>query len=160
MDRDDRELAAEALGLTGRRDELAARLVTPRWYHPVAGLAIALVVASFATRNGFVVLAAAVLYVASLIALPRLYRRATGVWVSGVPHAATRTWGRRLGWSGAAGVLLGLVSSFRPFLWPLGAVAAVAVFVATQLLGKRFDAALRAELLADPDAVFRIEDDR
>ena len=142
------DAASRYLAGSGRAG-LADRLVTPRWYHPVQGGSLALLVASFATRRGAVVAGVVLLHLVTLYVLPRAYRRATGVWVDGpVPPRARRS-ARALGWTGAVGIGLGTLSTIGP-LGPLALVAAAAVFVLTQVLGRRFDEDLREELRAGP----------
>jgi hypothetical protein len=154
----DPQQAADALGLVGEtRGQLADRLVTPWWYHPALGLSLALLIASWSTHDGWLVLTAVGIYVAALVGLPRLYRRVTGVWVNGLVQRRARRWAVALGWTGAVGLVLGIAASWRDGLWPLGVASAVAVFVLTLVFGRRFDEELRAELREDPDAHLRVE---
>lgn len=143
---------------TTTRGELADRLVTPWWYHPVLAAAVAFLTLSWTTGKGVVVLAAVAVYGTALVVLPRLYRRTTGVWVTGLPQRRARRWGRRLGWACAGAVFLGIVSSVSTALWPLGVGAAVAVSVLVPVLGRRFDEELRAELREDPHGHLRLEE--
>lgn len=155
----DREQAAAALGLVGAaRSDLADRLVTPWWYHPALGGALALLIASFATRTPPLIAAAIALYFVSLVALPRLYRRATGIWVTGLTARRARRWAVALGCTAGVGLVLGLVLGYTDPVRLLGPVVAVAVFVLVQVFGRRFDDELREELRADPEAAFKVEE--
>ncbi len=140
------------------RADLVERLVTPRWYHPVGGAALALLVAAFATRSLVVVGPAAVLYLVTLFVLPRTYRRVVGVWVVGAPPEGARRIGRSLARTCAAAVLVGLLSLATPALRPLALIAAVVAYAAVQVLGQRFDEALREGLRHDPEVGFKIEE--
>lgn len=140
-----------------QRGHLADRLVTPRWYHPVQGAALALVVASFATRLFAVVAAGVVLYGVVLVVLPHLYRRSTGVWVDAETPPQARRVARALGWTALAALVVAVVTA-GVGLWPVPLVAAVAAYWRTQVLGARFDDALREELRADPEIGFKIEE--
>lgn len=131
------------------RSDLLDRLVTPGWYHPVVGAVLALLVAAWATRSFPVVVGALVLWFVAAAALPRLYRRATGVWYAGPAPAGAAREGRRLSLTVAGGLLIGVVSTAGP-LWPLALVGAVACFALTRRFGERFDAALRDALETDP----------
>jgi hypothetical protein len=148
---------AALYALGNQRGHLADRLVTPWWYHPVLGGALALLVASFATRRLLVVAVAAVLYVAVLVTLPHAYRRSTGVWVDAPTPPQARHWARALGWTAAAALLVAVVAA-GVGLWAVALAAAVAAFWTTQVFGRRFDDALREELRRDPEIGFKIEE--
>ena len=140
------------------RADLVDRLVTPRWYHPVSGAALAVLVAAFATRTFAVVGMAGVLYTVTLFVLPRAYRRVVGVWVVGASPEGARRVGRLLARTCTATVLVGLLSLASPVLRLLAVVAAVVAYVAVQVLGRRFDEALREGLRHDPEVGFKIEE--
>lgn len=155
--REDEPSPAALYAIGNQRGHLADRLVTPRWYHPVQGGALALLVASFATRRLAVVAAAALLYAVVLVVLPHAYRRSTGVWVDApTPPQAARV-ARSLGWTALVALVVALVTA-GVGLWPVPLVAAVLAFWRTQVLGARFDDALREELRADPEIGFKIEE--
>ena len=144
-------------GPTRRQSALVARLAPPRWYHPASGGALALLVASLATRLPAVVVAAVLVYVAALYVLPRAYRRSTGVWYTGVVPPEPLRWSRLLTWTSVGAVVAGAVLGSTPVAWA-AVVVAVAAYVAVQRLGARFDAELRSALLLDPEVGFTIEE--
>lgn len=138
------EEAAAALHLVERtRADLADRLVTPAWYHPILGLIEAAFVVSLdVPRPGNLVLL--VLGLAGLFALMSAYSRVTGLGLSGDYLRLAAGWVVGL----VVLVLAAMVAVllFDP-LW-VTAVAAVAAFVATIVLGRRADATIRARLRA------------
>jgi hypothetical protein len=139
----ERETAADALAAIGRQRRLAAdRLVTPWWYHPALGVLVGGFVATRAIDSTVVQMLALVLFFAGLALLVSAYRRITGLWVSGYRRgpAGRVTWLLVVAYVAAiAGAYLaGGVAAF------LAAGAAIAV--ATVVLGRRFDQALREEL--------------
>lgn len=74
--------ARDALsGLRADDANLAQRLVTPRWYHPLLGVIVALIISSQALPSP----ASLILLPVALFALPALvlvYRRRYGLWFS------------------------------------------------------------------------------
>ncbi|HEX8628736.1 MAG TPA: hypothetical protein VF755_11250 [Catenuloplanes sp.] len=130
------------------RAALADRLTTPWWYHPALGLLITGHVLSIGLGGTTVKTAGGVLFIAGCCALVSIYRRLTGVWVSGFDA------GRASRWATAMGALVGTVLAgawaldyFTELTWPIWYLAAVA-FVGAVVLGRRFDTALRAQLRA------------
>ena len=145
-------------GPAARRAALVDRLTPPGWYHPAQGGALALVVASFATRSAPVVTAALLLYLAALNVLPRACRRATGVWFTGeIPDRARRL-ARALVATAVGGILLGGVAASYESA-ALALAGAVVAYVLVQVLGRRFDAELRAHLRCDPEVFLTLEQD-
>lgn len=63
------------------RDAAARRVITPWWFHPLLGAALAGMFAAFSLR-GPVVVMVLVLSLAAQGALYALYRRLTGLWVN------------------------------------------------------------------------------
>jgi small ligand-binding sensory domain FIST len=77
--------AAAALESIGEsRAEVADRLVTPVWYHPVLGLLAGGLIASAEAHRWWVVLSALVVYAVGCAVLVSSYRKLTGIWVSGL----------------------------------------------------------------------------
>lgn len=136
--------AAASLDLVDQaRADLADRLVTPRWYHPILGLVEAAFVVSLDLPSPwrFVLL---VLGLAGLGALVRAYSRVTGLGAGGdyVKWA--------VGWVvGLVALVLAAMAAvlLTDQLW-VTIAAAVGVFVATIVLGRRADATVRARLRA------------
>ena len=138
------EEATAALHLVDRtRADLADRLVTPVWYHPVLGLIEAAFVVSLdLPRPGNVVLL--VLGLAGLAALVRAYARVTGLGIGGDYLRLAGGWV-----VGLVVLVLGAMAAVLLFdpLW-VTAVAATAAFVATVVFGRRADPTIRARLRA------------
>jgi hypothetical protein len=121
--------------------ELADRLITPWWYYPGMGLCEALLVSSMAFPDALRA-PALVIGVAGFGLLIRKYQRLTGLGMSNQYFVLAR------GWSVALVVVIiaafGVVLLFdQPVIT---AATAVAVFVATVVLGRRGDSALRYRL--------------
>ncbi|PZG37440.1 hypothetical protein C1I98_25455 [Spongiactinospora gelatinilytica] len=130
------------------RAALADRLVIPWWYHTALGLLLAGCVLVIGLGHTAVRIGGIVLLLVGCAALTEVYRRLTGVWVSG-GHAGPP--GR---WVGAMGVvtLSAIVAAFGIVAWtgqrwPVWCLAG-AVFAAIVVMGRRFAAALRAHLKA------------
>jgi hypothetical protein len=141
--------AAEQLAdIHQARAAVADRLVTPWWYHPALGALLAGYVVGISVGGTGVKIASGVLFAAAVVALGDVYRRRTGVWVSGFDA------GRASRWAIALGALIGAVvltawatTSYTDLRWPVW-VLAVAGFAGTVVIGRRFDSALRAQLRA------------
>ncbi|TQS41889.1 hypothetical protein [Cryptosporangium phraense] len=141
--------AAEQLtAIADARAAVADRLVTPWWYHPALGALVAFDVVMMSFGNIVLMCVGCVVFLALCVVLANAYRRMTGVWVSGFEA------GRAGRWAGALGALVGVslaaswvLGSYTDLRWVAWLIAAVDV-VATIVLGRRFDAALRAQLRA------------
>lgn len=124
---------------------LAARVVTPWWYHLTLGVIVAVFVGSQALPGS----ASIGLVALGIIALPILvtvYNRRYGVSIS----QPTGPRSRRLLFTTVAVLVVAMLSSlvfkmigFDPW-WAL--IPAVLAAAATTLLGRRYDNALRSEL--------------
>ncbi|KUL27854.1 hypothetical protein [Actinoplanes awajinensis] len=141
--------AAEQLAaIADTRTAVAGRLVTPWWYHPALGLALAGYVLGLGLGGTPVSAVFAMLFILVCLGLAHLYKRRTGVWVSGFEA------GRASRWAYAMGALVGVIvaatwatTAYTNLNWPVWALAATG-FAGTVLLGRQFDAALRAQLRA------------
>jgi len=121
--------------------DLADRLVTPWWYYPGMGLVEALIVSSLAFPASLSA-PAMVAGVAGLGLLVSAYRRLTGLGVSNQYFALARAWSIAL--LVVVLVAIGVVLLVdRPVVT---AVTAVVVFMATVVLGRRADSAVRYRL--------------
>lgn len=132
------------------RHAVADRLVTPWWYHPILGLCLAAIVLvnAFDLHN-VVKIVVALTAAVSMGVLVGAYQRLTGLWVD------TRNLGptSRRWWLAYVVVIIVVVGV--PFLpaftnqafpsWLAIAFTAVA-FIATVVLGRCIDAALREEI--------------
>ncbi|MEU8265277.1 hypothetical protein AB0C02_32315 [Micromonospora sp. NPDC048999] len=143
---DPQEAAARLDLVTSTRLQLADRLITPWWYHPVLGLMAAGVIAAPATGSLAFWYASVVLFIVGCGGLARAYRTMTGVWVSGINAGPASRWAWALvlvllvagGLSALAAIVLNV--------WPASIAVAVLQIPLTVLLGGRFDEALRRRL--------------
>ncbi len=131
------------------RERSAARTVTPWWYHPTIGLALVLIVVGVAVAPEAQIVFWALASIALSLAASFAYRRLTGIWV-GPAQTGPRS---RPVWIAFAATLLaalGAAGAIRVTEGPpwLTALLAVVVFLATVILGRRTDAALRADIRA------------
>lgn len=130
------------------RGQIADRLITPPWYHPVLGLLAGGLIASAEWHSLAVFLSALLVYAVGAGVLVSSYRRLTGIWVSGLRRGRAGRVSMLL--VGALYVLAGLAAILDLALGLRGAflVAGGFAVVAVVVLGRRFDDALRAELRA------------
>lgn len=142
------DAAANLAVIAQARAAVADRLITPWWYHPLVGLLLAGYVLGVSLGPTGVKMLVALLFMGACLALATVYRRLTGVWVSGFDA------GRASRWAYALGALVGVVvaagwaiAHWSGLAWPAYCLAAVA-FAGTVVLGRRFDTALRAQLRA------------
>ncbi|MEW9528287.1 hypothetical protein [Microbispora sp. NPDC049125] len=130
------------------RAAVADRLITPWWYHPILGLLIAGYLLALGLGDTVVKIAGVVLFAAGSAALGSAYRRLTGVWVSGFQAGPAGRWAGALGGlAGLAAVASLAIGALTDLRWPVWCLA-LAGFAAGIVLGRRFDAALRAQLRA------------
>ncbi|ALE06783.1 hypothetical protein AL755_17165 [Arthrobacter sp. ERGS1:01] len=143
--------AREALAAVGSaRSAAADRLVTPWWYHPVLGLLVAGFVLVYALGNLVVIVAGIVVYFVGLGMLMAAYKNKTGIWVSGFrAGAATPLALVLVGLYLACMIIAILLARLASLDW-VAWVAAPVLFIATVVVGRRFDAALRAQLREQP----------
>jgi hypothetical protein len=139
------EDASASLDLVDQtRADLADRLVTPWWYHPILGLIEAAFVVSFAlTTPGRLVLVVGA--IAALGGLVRAYSARTGLAVFGGSY-----WSMARGWIVGllAVVVVALALSLLGDSLAVSLAAAALAFVASVVCGRRADAAIRARLRA------------
>lgn len=143
--------AREALtAIDDARAQAAARLVTPWWYHPVLGLLAAGMLLLVALASLPAMAVGLALYGAGIGILAGAYKAKTGVWTSGLKAGKASAWAYLLMAIYAACVLTALgFGRIGHVSWPAWVAAALMV-VATVLIGRRFDAALRAQLRSTP----------
>ncbi|GIH09308.1 hypothetical protein Rhe02_73750 [Rhizocola hellebori] len=130
------------------RSAVADRLVTPWWYHPILGLLVAayLVAYTFASTlwRALTVLA----FLAAVALLARTYRAITGLWLWGTNAGRASRWAYAMG----AVILIAMLASLliattTTLTWPTWGLAAL-TWATVIVLGRRFDAAVRAQLRA------------
>jgi hypothetical protein len=128
------------------RANLADRLITPWWYHPVLGLLFGAYVVAVGLGNTVLRSLAVVLFVLCCTLLMQVYRRMTGVWVNSTMPGPARRWavamGVICGVVVAGGIMIGLFADVPWVVWSLGALAGVVIVV----LGRHYDTVLRAQL--------------
>ncbi len=138
--------ASASLALVeGANADLAARLVTPWWYHPGLGLAEAALVISVGLPNDAWPIRLGLVLVASIAvgALAGAWSRRTGL-------SAWSTQYSRLAWQEVLALFLILMAAFAVVLVVQQAVVtaamAVLAFAGTVVLGHSIDRALRRRL--------------
>lgn len=140
---------AALAAVTNTRSALADRLVTPWWYHPILGGCVGAVVLLLGGVLGAVGTALLVVPIIGMGALASTYRRLTGVDLLGNPVShGSRT--RGLIVVLVVGYVLAVAGSFilggqHEISW-IPWVLAVLILILTVLVGRAYDAALRAEL--------------
>lgn len=135
---------AQLEDLAVAQQAVAARVVTPSWYHPaLAGLVFVFIAGNALPRWSMVTF---FVYCAGLVWLVTTYRKLTGVWVSGWNVRG----GRGYAWLLLAVLLAALGVSYavrwgdlEP--WCAWAAAATSALV-TWWAGRRLDTAFRAHL--------------
>lgn len=143
------EAGASLAAIADQRARLAERLVTPRWYHPVLGLLLAMLMLCVGVDSPVVLGLGLAVYFVGLGLLVTVYRRRAGAWVNGFRPGRSRPAALA-----TTVVLLGcgalsFAGRLQDWLWaPI--VAAVVAFVAVVVLGRAFDRALGAELRGAP----------
>jgi hypothetical protein len=141
------EDAEAALDLvSASRSDVADRLITPWWYHPVLGVLAAGPIATLAARSMIAFYVALALCMVGCALLMMIYRRMTGLWISGHSAGQASAWAFAL--SGAVVVAAGIGGAFAIGLgwWPVPLALGVLLIPVTVVLGRRFDTALRAGL--------------
>ncbi|HJC29823.1 MAG TPA: hypothetical protein H9759_10545 [Candidatus Dietzia intestinipullorum] len=134
------------------RGSVADRLVTPWWYHPILGALIAAIVLVNALHlSNLVKIVVAVASAAGMGLLVSAYQRLTGLWVD-MRHLGpvSRRWWLAYAVVVAVVVAVPLLPAFTDRALPLwlAAVFTGTAFVATIVLGRRIDAAMREEIRA------------
>lgn len=144
---DPRDARRALSGLDTDRARLAAKVVTPRWYHPVYASILAGLVLSQALPP-FYGLTVVIVGLIGLIALRIAYDRRYGISFTKVTGRRTRA----LMFSVIGVLVAGMIASrvivaTGASLWWVLVPAAIA-FVTALVLGPRYDDALRREIVA------------
>lgn len=142
-----REARAALDAVQQSKSDLADRVYTPWWYHPILGvLCGGLVTAATVGAPLAAVLGAVAAFGLGVAVLSKVYWRRIGVQVTGYPGPRTRAAAMI---AVSVGLALAAVSAVLGLAldlpWAAVAVGA-AVAVLTVVWGRRFDAILRAEL--------------
>ena len=142
--------AAELAALDANRAELAERVMQPWWYDALLGLLVAGFVSSYSTRNPWIIMGALLVLLAGLRGLMAVYRRLTGMWVSGLRPGATQRAVRV--WFVGYGVVLAAAAVFEYGLEIRGAMVVGGIFLGlgiaaiSQWWARIYVAELRGEL--------------
>lgn len=134
-------------GLDADRARLAAKVVTPRWYHPVYAAILACLVLSQALPP-FYGLTIVIVGLIGLIVLRVSYDRRYGISFTKSTGRGTR----RLMFAVIGVLVAGMIASrvivaIDVSAWWI-AVPAALTFLAALLLGRRYDVTLRREIVA------------
>src|SRR5215207_4678995 len=142
--------AAELAALDADRAALADRVVQPWWYDALLGLLVAGFISSYSTRNVWVILAAFLVLALGLRGLMAVYRRITGMWVSGLrpgpTQRAIRVWFVVYAVVVAAAAVFEYGLEIRGAMVVAGIVLGVAIAVISQWWARINVAELRGEL--------------
>ena len=136
------EARAALSAIDAGRTAAAERLVSPLWYHPILGILVAGFLAALTSRSIIITLIASPIFFAGVFALVSVYKKITGLWISGY-NAGRASW-----WAVAMSVsLLILYGLAYAQVWSAWA-AAITAFIAVNVFGLLFDRTLRASLRA------------
>jgi len=142
------EARAALAAIDAGRTAAAERLVSPLWYHPILGILMAGYLAAVASRSIIVTLLALPIFLTGVFALVSVYKKITGLWISGFNTGRASWWAAAM--SAILVILFGLAYAQVWNVW----VAATTAFIAVNVFGRLFDRTLRASLragkLADP----------
>ena len=142
--------AAELAALDADRAALADRVVQPWWYDALLGLLVAGFIASYSSHNAWVITGALLVLLLGLRGLMAVYRRLTGVWVSGLRPGATqravRVWFVVYAGVLAAAAVLEFGLEVRGAMVVAGFVVGIALAVISQWWTRIYVAELRGEL--------------
>ncbi|NEM08806.1 hypothetical protein [Geodermatophilus normandii] len=143
--------AAEQLAvLQDQRSALAERVVQPWWYDALLGLLVAGFVSSYATHDPRWILLASAGCGLGCLGLVRVYRRMTGLWVSGLRPGATqqavRVWLVLYAVALAAGAVAEYLLDVRGAMVVAGSVVGVGAALLSRWWTRLYVAELRGRL--------------
>ncbi|MFB9659831.1 hypothetical protein ACFQS3_08690 [Glycomyces mayteni] len=130
------------------RSDIADRLYTPWWYHPILGVLIGglAAVAGSGARLAIVWGAVGAFAIGAYL-LATAYRRITGVWVDGYSGGPrSRRSAMNAVFIGIAIAAVGAVFGLGFELWWPSVAAGIVLAVLTTVWGRHFDRLLRADL--------------
>ncbi|MDV8001185.1 hypothetical protein [Rhodococcus sp. IEGM 1408] len=144
------DVAAALADVDAARQSVADRLITPWWYHPALGTILAaIMLVSALDLHNFVRLPVALVGAVGIGLLVGAYQRMTGLWVDLRNLGPTsRKWWLAYAVIVAVSAGASLVPTFRegPLPWWLAVLLAAVALVATIVLGRGVDGALREEI--------------
>lgn len=129
---------------------VADRLITPIWYHPVLGLLAGGFVVAYSLGSTPVRVIDMVVYLAGILALKEAYQRITGVWISGFRAGRASIWAAALGVTMGLSFLAAMILAGTTDRVPPVVGVGVVLLVATVVIGRRFDEAVRQQLRSAP----------
>lgn len=142
---------ADALAMANKaRQSAADRLITPWWYHPVLGLAVACYTVVLSSLNPIVIVIGMPLLLSGVAALVYAYRRTTGVWIWGFSAGHASRWAYAL--SAITLICMGGAITIRgttSLIWPIWCLAGI-VLIGVIVIGRKFDTELRSQLQGSP----------
>ena len=142
--------AAELAALDADRARLAERVVQPWWYDALLGLLVAGFISSYSSHDVWVIAGALVVLLVGLRGLMAVYRRITGMWVSGLRPGATqravRVWYVGYAVVVAAGAVLEFGLGIRGAMVVAGLVLGIGIAAISQWWARIYVAELRGEL--------------
>ncbi|SOE00636.1 hypothetical protein [Blastococcus haudaquaticus] len=142
--------AAELAALDADRARLAERVVQPWWYDALLGLLVAGFISSYSSHNGWIITGALVVFLVGLRGLMAVYRRITGMWVSGLRPGATqravRVWFVGYAVVVAAGAVVEFGLEIRGAMVVAGVVLGLGIAAISQWWARIYVAELRGEL--------------
>jgi hypothetical protein len=142
------EAQAALAAVQQSRSDIADRLITPWWYHPVLGVLVGgLTTVALADLDFTVLLLVLIPYCAGLAALVAAYRRKAGVWVysyEGGPKSRRSVF--RFGAAILAVAIAGAAFAIGMELFWAAPATGLVVAVSFAIWGRHFDKVLRAEL--------------
>ena len=140
--------AAQLAALDANRAGLAERAVQPWWYDVLLGLLGFGFLASYATHDWWLIGGAALVFLAGLYGLAAVYRRRTGMWVSGQRPGRTQRALAVWFWCCVAWVVVALLDAFfglTHLLVGASALCGVALGLVSRWWTRLYVAELRVE---------------
>ncbi|MFW3170128.1 hypothetical protein [Geodermatophilus sp. CPCC 206100] len=140
--------AADLAALAGSRAALADRVVQPWWYDVSLGVLMAVFISSYTTRSVWWIMGGLALLAVGSLLLVGVYKRRTGVWLSGkrggAPQKAVAAFAVLYGAALAGGALAEYLLEIRGAMVVAGIVAGVGVALTSRWWTRLYVAELRS----------------
>jgi hypothetical protein len=140
---------AELAALADRRAALADRVVQPWWYDVSLGVLMAGFLSTYSTRSAVWITVGLVVFMAGCLGLVTVYKRRTGLWLSGnrpgPTRAAIRAFTAVYALAIGGGALAEFLLEIRGAMVLAGIVAGVGVALASRWWTRIYVAELRGE---------------
>jgi membrane associated rhomboid family serine protease len=142
------EAQAALAAVEQSRSDIADRLITPWWYHPILGVLIGgLVTVALIGVPTMVLLGVLAVYAAGIAGLMAAYRRKARVWVGGFDGGPRSRRSLTLLFASILAIaILGAAFSIGMEIRWTAPITGLVVAVVLTIRGRRFDEVLRAEL--------------